>query len=232
MNVLALDTSTNQGGVAVLKNRDLLSRRIWTREKSHSEMLTANIEAALNESGVALKDIDRIAVGKGPGSFTGIRVAINAARTLAYANATPLFSFDTSEILAAGVPVTKTPLITGGNAHKNLIYLSRFEEQAGHWARISGPDALTLKEIEELVTIPHLFVGDAYSEFVDVFPIELKQRFVRKDGLEDFPQPDVLGRLAATCTHKPLGWNELQALYVRSSEAEEKLRERLKNRPD
>ena len=103
MFTLALDTSTSQGGVAVLEGERVLSRIVWSREKSHSEFLTPNIETCLRDAGLEVRALDRIAVGRGPGSFTGIRVAINAARALAYALSKPVFTFDTMEILAAGV---------------------------------------------------------------------------------------------------------------------------------
>lgn len=232
MIVLAFDTSTNQGGVAVLKDRDVLARRVWAREKSHSETLTATIEDTLRDAGIGLSDVERLAVGRGPGSFTGIRVAINAARALAYARALPIHAFDTTEILAASVPVLTSPLLVAVNAHKNLLYVSRFAPRAGRWSRERGPEALTIGELEESVVIAHVCVGDGYDEFASVLPPGLKARLSRDSRLSDAPDPVALGRLAFESRGAPLVWNELQALYIRSSEAEEQLRERLKNRPD
>lgn len=232
MVVLALDTSTNQGGVAILRDRDILARRIWTREKSHSEMLTATLQACLEAAGLQLHDIDRLAVGKGPGSFTGIRIAVNAGRTLGYANAFPIFAFDTMEILAAAVhPNEGSRLLAMVNAHKNLLYVSQFSVQQGQWVRTRGPEALTLAQIEQIVNESHICVGDGYDEFESLFSTKLKSKLRRDSRFADFPLPDSLARMALESTARPLVWNELQALYIRSSEAEEKLRETLKNRP-
>ncbi|MCM2280213.1 MAG: tRNA (adenosine(37)-N6)-threonylcarbamoyltransferase complex dimerization subunit type 1 TsaB [Bdellovibrionaceae bacterium] len=233
MNVLAFDTSTNQGGVAILNDRGVLAKRVWTREKSHSEMLTAEIEACLHAARLELHDITRLAVGQGPGSFTGIRIAINAARTLAYARSLPIFAFDTTEILAGSISLpSPLPVLTMVNAHKNLIYVSRFTSEAGRWSRTLGPDALTSDEVNRIVQVPHLCLGDAYIEFESTFPAGLKSQLVRDTSFSDFPCPEVLGRMALASAAKPLVWNELQALYIRASEAEEKLQETLKNRPD
>lgn len=195
-------------------------------------MLTATIADVLKDAGIALPEVERLAVGKGPGSFTGIRIAINAARALAYARGLPIHAFDTTEILAAAVPVKTSPLLVAVNAHKNLLYISRFEAGPGRWSRTRGPDALSLDDIEKIVLAPHICVGDGYPEFKDVLPARLKSKLVRDERLADFPLPEILGRMAYDDTSAPLVWNELQALYIRSSEAEEKLRERLKNRPD
>ena len=98
MKILAFDTSTAQGAVAVLEGERVLIERTWRREKSHSELLTAEIESTLIDAATEMSSVDAFAVGQGPGSFTGIRVAINAARALAYALQKPVYVFKTSEI--------------------------------------------------------------------------------------------------------------------------------------
>lgn len=228
MFTLALDTSTNRGGIAILKDRDSLSTRVWEREKSHSELLTSLIDECVNEAKIKLKDINQIAVGKGPGSFTGIRIAINAAKTLAYSLNVPVYAFDTTEILAAAVTPQKTPLLALVNAHKNLLYTSIFEPKNGTWTKVSGPEAWTLEEIEKAVTTQHLCVGDAYLEFKEVLPDSLAKLLERSHHHPDHPSAEVLGRLAFDSTSSPLVWKEVQALYIRASEAEEKYREGLK----
>ena len=79
MLLLAFDTSTSQGGVAVFQDSHLKARHVWSREGSHGELLTPAIEKALNEAGVQAYQLDAVAIGRGPGSFTGARIAVNAA---------------------------------------------------------------------------------------------------------------------------------------------------------
>lgn len=235
MLTLALDTSTNQGGVAILNGPTVLSSRIWTRTKSHTEMLTPTLETCFREAGIRARDLQRIAVGKGPGSFTGIRIAINCARTLSYALKIPVFAFDSMEILSAGAhnlidSSQSVRLLALLNAYKNLFYLSLYESEYGSWRRTHGPDALSLGEITLLVDSPVVCVGDGYAELNASSPLvqsELLKNLRRDTSLSDFPSPEVLGRMPDTGGGKPLVWNEVQALYIRASEAEEKLRERL-----
>lgn len=242
MLTLAFDTSTSQGGVAVLEGERVLSRIVWSREKSHSELLTPNIETCLRDAGLEARALDRIAVGHGPGSFTGIRVAINVARSLAYALSKPVFAFDTTEILAAGATDTDAhrahderhrnlPILAMINAHKNLIYCSRFEWDAprSQWSRHENDlGAFTVEEITARVRVPHLCLGDAFDEYEPVFSPEFRSRLIRDPIFSDDPLPEALGRLASRRSALgvgPLDWKRLQALYIRASGAEEKLRE-------
>lgn len=233
---LALDTSSAQGSVAVLNNDRVLSQKQWLREKSHSEFLTPTIQECLTESGVQAAGLDAIAVGCGPGSFTGIRIAINAARSLAYALNKPVFSFDSSEILVNSVTHTDLPVITLINAHKNLLYTSAFlfDHEANSWKRTLSLQALSLNEISsyllEQESRPHVCLGDGYEEYEELFSADLRQNLVRPQELSDFPLASTLGSLTwgAIQSHpsaQPLDWKAIQALYVRASGAEEKLGE-------
>ncbi len=154
MLVLALDTSTSQGGVALVEARQknlqnsalalsqsigsdksevqliVRSRAVWQRVKSHSEFLTPTIQTVLDETGATLKDVDAFAVGRGPGSFTGIRIAMSAVKGLAYALQKPVYAFDTLEILANSVTDHSRPVLSLVNAHKNLLFTNIYDWRA------------------------------------------------------------------------------------------------------
>jgi len=241
--VFAIDTSTSQGGIALIRvdqrtpsaAPEVLFEKIWTREKSHSELVTAIIQEAFDRSGLEFSQIDRIGVCQGPGSFTGIRIAINSVRSMAYVSGKPVYAFDTGEILAAQLTASLLqPLLVLVNAHKNLFYTSRFEHnseaatstESQNWQKIFGPKACSLDEIRALVdNQTHTCVGDGYVEIEGQLDSELKSRLVREKNLQDLPDPVILARLTANAQSAPLVWNEIQALYIRASEAEEKLRE-------
>lgn len=231
MLTLALDTSTSQGGIAIVEktaqNHRVLHSNTWQREKSHSEFVTASVEECLKKSGVTIEDIELLAVGKGPGSFTGIRIAINVVKTLAFARQLSTMAFDTLEILAGGVPQQELPLLVLVNAHKNLLYTSIFESHQRSWKKTFEPSALSIEQIGRLITRPHLCVGDGFLELSEFFPAQLKSRLLREPKYSDFPSPEVLGKMALNqfSTAQSLDWNAVQALYIRASEAEEKLRE-------
>jgi tRNA threonylcarbamoyladenosine biosynthesis protein TsaB len=258
MLILALDTSSRRGACAICRDGAPLAERAWSREKSHSEIATAALEALAQEAGgreagFCLAKLDALAVGIGPGSFTGIRVAVNAAKALAYALDKPIYCFDTCAILAEGAERSDLPLLTLVEAHKNLVYASTFgpsPKGADGMARPRWSDAqaIRLEELEALLacapaglaaeTLPKassgaasqwLCVGDGFAaREADLFPA-LRPRLLRSANSPDQALPSALARLAerarASGEPTPFDWKSAQPLYVRGSEAEERLRE-------
>ena len=231
MAVLAFDTSTAQGSVALIEGEKVLSQRSWIREKSHSELLTAEIEAVLKEANFPAKNLRALAVGNGPGSFTGIRVAVNAAKSLGYALGLQSYVFDTNSILVEAIARADLPVLTLINAQKNAFFTAAFEHDGKSWKETKPLEITNFEDLSKLLTRPHLCVGDGCLEIAtgDLSP-ELKSSFVRDIAISDYPSAAVLGRMSEGLVKSPapLVWNEVQALYIRASGAEEKAREGLK----
>jgi tRNA threonylcarbamoyladenosine biosynthesis protein TsaB len=122
MLLLAFDTSTSKGGVAIAEDDKILSSLTWEREGSHAELLTPAIETCLSQAGRSLKEIEALAIGNGPGSFTGVRIAVNAARTLGYSLGKSIFVFDTSELIAENCKSRGLPLAVVINAPHNFVF--------------------------------------------------------------------------------------------------------------
>src|SRR6187551_2046549 len=101
MWTLAAETSTPAGSVALFKDQTLVEEIKWEKENSHSERITLEAEKILNRAQIKFSDIDRYAVGLGPGSFTGIRVAVNFIRTLAFTFDKPVIAIDSLLLMAA-----------------------------------------------------------------------------------------------------------------------------------
>jgi tRNA threonylcarbamoyladenosine biosynthesis protein TsaB len=231
MLLLAFDTSTSKGGVAISEDGKILSSLTWEREGSHAELLTPAIETCLAQAGRSLKEIDALAIGNGPGSFTGVRIAVNAARTLAYSLGKSIYVFDTSELIAENCGRHELPLVVVINAHKNLVFVSTFINQNG-WVRKLPLQAMSLEQLNSALTKKHICVGDGFAEFASVMPAELSSRLVRDSSWSDEPSPIALALFAHREAINPLGrkplvWKDVQALYIRASGAEEKHAEKL-----
>jgi N6-L-threonylcarbamoyladenine synthase/tRNA threonylcarbamoyladenosine biosynthesis protein TsaB len=226
MLTLAFDTSSSLGSVAVFDGDKTLHSREWERATTHGELLTPAIEDCLAHSGIVPKDLKRIAVGCGPGSFTGARIAINAARSLAYALQIPALSFDTAEILASQerLPVGK-PVLAIINAQKNLVYASSFASPAPKGARVLPLTATTLEDLARHILEPHICVGDGFKEYEALFAPDFSPKLLRESSLSDEPTALAIGRLAwmVRAERQPLDWKALQPLYIRASGAEEKI---------
>lgn len=223
MFTLALETSTDAGSVALLKDQTVLVLREWRREKSHSELVTSTIQDCLTKASIAVKQVNRIAVGHGPGSFTGIRIAINAAKTLSYSVGCPIFATNTFRTLAEPARLQNLPVLGLVNAHKNLIYVAAIDLSSGNYS--IAPDALTVEELEQKIRSPHLCLGNGFDLWKDTFSQALCANLVRDPIFSDEPSAAHLGRIAAVTSQGELiNWQQLQPLYIRASEPEEKLK--------
>ncbi|NDI34713.1 tRNA (adenosine(37)-N6)-threonylcarbamoyltransferase complex dimerization subunit type 1 TsaB [Chengkuizengella sediminis] len=101
--MLAMDTSTADLTVAVLQNDQCLKEIRVKAERSHSTQLIPCIQKLLSDVDLKMKDLDCIAAGHGPGSYTGVRIAVTVAKTLAWALDIPLFGVSSLEGLSYGL---------------------------------------------------------------------------------------------------------------------------------
>jgi tRNA threonylcarbamoyladenosine biosynthesis protein TsaB len=98
--ILAIETATRAGGVVVARGETLLSRRDGDASISHSINLIEMIDAALNEAGTQLSNIDVFAVAAGPGSFTGLRIGLATMKAFAEVNQRPIVGISTLAAVA------------------------------------------------------------------------------------------------------------------------------------
>jgi tRNA threonylcarbamoyladenosine biosynthesis protein TsaB len=101
--ILNLDTSTQICSVALALDGELLSLKESHEDKSHASLLAVFITNLLEENTKSISDLDAIAVSKGPGSYTGLRIGVSTAKGLAYASGIRLISVDTLSSMATGV---------------------------------------------------------------------------------------------------------------------------------
>jgi tRNA threonylcarbamoyladenosine biosynthesis protein TsaB len=94
--IICLETATNLCSVALCSSNTIVSLRESNELKSHASMLTVFISEILNEAGIKARDLDAIAVSKGPGSYTGLRIGVSVAKGIAYAASIPLIGIDTT----------------------------------------------------------------------------------------------------------------------------------------
>ena len=150
MKILAVDTSTTSCSVAVVEQYSLLSEATIVREQTHSKHLMDLIHTVLDFSGLKLADMDGLAVTRGPGTFTGLRIGISSIKGLAVAAAKPVVGVSSLEALAmqcAGSEYLVCPLI---DARKGEVYFSRYRFQ----------DGVLKREVPEKVLPPVQAVSD------------------------------------------------------------------------
>jgi tRNA threonylcarbamoyladenosine biosynthesis protein TsaB len=101
--ILSIETATNVCSIALAKDGLLLALEESSEKNSHSAVITLLIGKVVSDSGTTLQEIDAIAVGEGPGSYTGLRIGVATAKGLCYALNKPLIAISTLEALAVGM---------------------------------------------------------------------------------------------------------------------------------
>lgn len=104
--ILNIETATPVCSVALAEDDHVLCLRESSAEKSHAENLIVFIEEILNEKKLAISDLDAVAVGKGPGSYTGLRIGVSTAKGLAYGAKIPLLAVSTLETMGKHALIT------------------------------------------------------------------------------------------------------------------------------
>lgn len=157
--ILNIETSTKNCSVSVAKEgRTIFCNEIAEEGYSHAERLHVFIEKSLKEAGIAYKDLSAIAVSQGPGSYTGLRIGVSAAKGLCFALGLPLIAVDTMQVLASQATVSGGLIVPMIDARRMEVYSAIFN--ANH-ERVREVQAEIINEnsFENIEENIH-FVGD------------------------------------------------------------------------
>ncbi|MGD9015909.1 MAG: tRNA (adenosine(37)-N6)-threonylcarbamoyltransferase complex dimerization subunit type 1 TsaB [Desulfobacterales bacterium] len=159
MNVLALDTATPCCSVAALVDGELAAEVVNISGETHSRHLMAMVDQVVRMSIGSVKDFDGFAVTHGPGSFTGLRIGISAAKGLASAVGRPLLGVSSLRVLAeqmAGATALICPLI---DARRNEVYAGRFKLRGGRLEELWPESVAAPERAVEGIEEPCILVG-------------------------------------------------------------------------
>lgn len=159
MKILAIDTSTMLGGIAITDDSLGLIAEVRLNVKStHSERLMTEIDHILRQAGLTLSDMDVFAVAIGPGSFTGLRIGLSTVKGLSYVTGKPIVSVPTLEALAWNFPYCNYPVCTMLDARKKEVYAALFLWDNNGFIRLI--DEVSIK-VNELLGNVKLFTNES-----------------------------------------------------------------------
>jgi tRNA threonylcarbamoyladenosine biosynthesis protein TsaB len=164
VTLLALDTSTEWSSVALYDGREVLAEETWRAQRRHADELFPTIERLLARTRITLATIDKVAVATGPGSFTGLRVAIAAAQGIARGAGAAMVGVSTLDVLAYPHAASKQricPLLPAGRTE---FYAAFYQERNRKWQRRSPYIVATLPELCRQIGSHTLFVGEIAPE--------------------------------------------------------------------
>lgn len=211
MKILAFDTSNRALSLAVLEDKDLLGQVTLNIKKNHSITLMPAIDFLMNSLDLKPADLDRIAVSQGPGSYTGLRIAVATAKTLAHTLKIELVGV--SSLLALVPEQVEGLVIPIVDARRNNVYAGFY--QSGQAMR---PEShLPLAEVLDIVSAanqPVTFVGET-ATFAEQIEAALPQAALQPT----LPDAAAIGRLGLDLPAQSI--HDFVPNYLKRVEAEE-----------
>ncbi len=223
MTILGIDTSGPVAGVALW--RDGKPRYSVTADVglTHSETLMPMVDQALAAFGIPANEVELLACVAGPGSFTGVRIGVCAARGFAQALGIPCVQVDALEALAAGAYGFDGEICPILDARRDQVYCARFRFSSGRLPeRLSEDGALSLQDF--LAGLPQqgrfLFTGDGVSAHAAAIERALGERaLIAKPHLSGL-KADAACYLAETSPARRMPGERLEPIYLRKPQAE------------
>ncbi|PLS08945.1 tRNA (adenosine(37)-N6)-threonylcarbamoyltransferase complex dimerization subunit type 1 TsaB [Neobacillus cucumis] len=224
MTILAIDTSNYVLGVALLEENQVLGEYITNLKKNHSVRIMPAIQTLMKDCGKEPADLTKIVVAKGPGSYTGVRIGVTIAKTLAWTLHIPLVGVSSLEILAAGTGRYfngyVAPLF---DARRGQVYTALYQYQDGRLTAVKQDQlvmladwAVELQEMDKAV----LFVGNDLPLHQAKIEEVLGAKAVFASVTERNPRPAELAQLGQVKPGEDL--HSFVPNYIRLAEAEAK----------
>jgi tRNA threonylcarbamoyladenosine biosynthesis protein TsaB len=165
MLVLALDTATSRGSLALVKSQRLLAEYTLESSASYLNRLLAGIDDLLQDSHHTIRDVGLIVVSQGPGNFTGLRLGLSTAKGLALAVGCPVIAINTLDALAANFPFSALPVCPVIDAKKNELYAAFYHCRAAAGERLGDYLLLSPAALAARIQEPTLMTGPGLERY-------------------------------------------------------------------
>ncbi|MDF4202030.1 tRNA (adenosine(37)-N6)-threonylcarbamoyltransferase complex dimerization subunit type 1 TsaB [Maribacter sp. SA7] len=172
--IINLETSSTNCSVCVAKEGEILAiKELNSANYSHAEKLHIFIEEVMKEASLKMEDLEAVAVSKGPGSYTGLRIGVSAAKGLCYALGIPLISISTLKSMASQVKINNDEvLIPVLDARRMEVYSSVFDAELNE-IRETKAEVIDENSFKEYINSKHIhFLGSGAEKIKELFPLE------------------------------------------------------------
>ncbi len=166
MLILAFETSAKAAGVALHDGQRLLAECYQNTGLTHSQTLMVMAEDLLKQCGLTPQQVEAVAVAAGPGSFTGVRIGVAAAKGFAWGAELPLYGVSTLEAMAKGLGCYEGVVCAVMDARRNQVYHALFRVEKGVYSRLCEDCAIALSDLSQqlqALDCPIYLVGDGSS---------------------------------------------------------------------
>ena len=232
MLILAFETSAKAASVALMDDKKLLGESYQNTGLTHSQTLMVMAEDLLKQCGKTVADVTAVAVAEGPGSFTGVRIGVAAAKGFAWGGELPCYGVSTLEAMAEHLGIYQGYVCPCMDARRSLVYNALFYVNQGKLTRIREDRAIALSELgEELKRLsePVFLVGDGSNLTYHTLSQEIPNLVLPPEH-RMHQRATGVALLAAKkiAVGDPGDGNALTPNYLRLSQAERERMEKLK----
>lgn len=233
MLILAFETSAKAASVALLEENRLLGESYQNTGMTHSQTLLVMVEDLIKQCGKAVTDVTAVAVAAGPGSFTGVRIGVAAAKGFAWGASLPCYGVSTLEAMAEALGVWEGYVCPCMDARRSQVYNALFYVNRGEPERLREDRAISLEDLKkDLLTLdgPIFLVGDGANLTYKTLSGEVPSLVLPKEHRTHQRATGVaLAAAKRIAAGNPGDGNALTPNYLRLSQAERERAEREAN---
>lgn len=222
--ILGIDTATDTMSVAVGNASGILGELTTNLKKNHSVRLMPAIEQLLEECGIAVADLKKIAVSSGPGSYTGLRIGVTVAKTLAWDRQIPIVGISSLAVIAGNFSFATEPVVPLIDARRGNVYGAVYQQGKS----VFSDQHIALEELLAHISDRAIIVGDISPVLKERISERLGDRAIFASVDLNFARASTLVKLALN----EAGENATQFVptYLKLAEAESKWLEARENK--
>jgi tRNA threonylcarbamoyladenosine biosynthesis protein TsaB len=215
--ILAMDTATERGSLALVAEDQVLMEYALESHGTYLTRLMPGVAALFTDTGKDLADLAGVAVSLGPGNFTGLRIGLATAKTLAWSLKCPLVPVPTMEVLAAQFPFNPYPIGVVIDAKRGEVFWGLFECPKDQPQLLEGPLRLAAADLPPRLPRPLLLTGPGLEVHLGVLTHELSPEIALAPPEMRAPRAPTLARLARHRMEQGLTSNPAQLVptYLR-----------------
>lgn len=223
MKILAMDTALNACSVALMNGGKVIDFSHEIRSRGHAEKLLPLIKSMMHGANYRFSDLDAIAVTVGPGTFTGLRIGLAAARAISLAAAKPCIGVTTLECLAAAIPFSEAQsheIVSVIDARRQELYFQRFGYISNEGPPLPKSEAKAIpitKIQDELIDIPSIYIGSG-TELLSKSDLDKGPIWRISEG-EPNPDARIIAKLAIMKLQTQKYTSPPAPLYLRAPDA-------------
>lgn len=221
MNILAIDTSTKIMGVAILKNEVIIGEVVTNVKQGQSERLMPAITKLMKDVQLDPSELNQIVVAQGPGSYTGVRIGITTAKSLAWALNIPIIGVSSIDVLAYQGRFFDSIICPFFDARRGNIYTNAYKWENGQFVSLQSEINISMEKWLHQVAQYNknvLFLSPDIHLYEEVITKQLKELALIPEGPYHFPSPSHLALVSKG--KEPSDPHLLTPNYLRLAEAE------------